>query len=212
MLRSTPPPISPEAMREATWRRIFDEHGLVWAPHNLITPGVVACVEAETRRVEESGPAREVYTSAGAALSRTTRDALLAKAESFLARVAIPAVELRPSGLPVGLGLFASHGLPAGQLIGEYTGLVCLIDDVEERGAYAYEAWPGSPLAIDACTAGNHTRFVNHAPEPNLEVLQCVVARTWHVLFAARRTIAAGEELFVDYGDGYWRRRRMIEI
>lgn len=199
-------------MREATWRRIFDEHGLVWAPHNLITPGAAACVEAETRRVQESSAAREVYTSTGTALPDATRDAAIAKAESFLARGAIPAVELRPSSLPVGLGLFASQELPAGQLIGEYTGLVCLIDEVEERGAYAYEAWPGSPLAIDGCTAGNHTRFVNHAPHPNLNVLQCVVASTWHVLFVARRTIAAGEELFFDYGDGYWRRRRMVEI
>lgn len=199
-------------MREATWRRIFDEHGLVWAPHNLITPGVAACVEAETLRVEESGAARQVYTSTGAALPGATRDALIAKAEAFVARGAIPTVELRPSGLPVGLGLFASQALSAGQLIGEYTGLVCLIDEVEERGAYAYEAWPGSPLAIDACTAGNHTRFINHARDPNLDVLQCVIAGSWHVLFAARRIIAAGEELFVDYGDGYWRRRRMIEI
>lgn len=204
--------MSPVATREASWRRIFDEHALVWAPHNLISPAAAACVDAETRRLQESGAAREAYTSRSANLPSATRDALIASAESFVARGAIPAVELRPSGLPVGLGLFASEELHAGDFIGEYTGLVCLIDDVEERGAYAYEAWPGSPLAIDACTAGNHTRFVNHSAEPNLDVLQCVVASMWHVLFVARRNIAAGEELFFDYGDAYWRRRRMIEI
>lgn len=198
-------------MREATWRQIFDERGLVWAPHNLITPGVADCVEAEQRRVTASGRTREVYSSRGPALAGATADALIASAEAFVAHGAIPAVELRPSGLPVGLGLFASQPLAAGQLIGEYTGLVCLIEDVEERGAYAYEAWPGSPLAIDACTAGNHTRFVNHAPDPNLDVLQCVIAGSWRVLFMAKRAIPAGAELFFDYGDGYWRRRRMLE-
>jgi hypothetical protein len=210
LLRTGPPPPSAEAQREAMWRKLFDERGLVWAPHNLITPSAASFVETETRRVEASG-AREIRSSKGAALPSATRDALLASAEAFLARSVIPAVELRPSGLPVGFGLFASQALDAGQLIGEYTGLVCLLDDVEERGAYAYEAWPGSPVAIDACTAGNHTRFVNHAPTPNLDVLQCVVAGTWHVFYAARRAIAEGEELFVDYGDDYWRRRRMID-
>jgi uncharacterized protein len=218
LLRGSPTQAAPqgaassrEATRQAAWRRIFDERGLVWAPHNLITPSAAAFVEAETRRVENGGAAPAHVSTSRAALPRATCDALIAQAESFLARGAIPAVELRPSGLPVGFGLFAADELAAGELIGEYTGLVCPLDDVEERGAYAYEAWPGSPLAIDACTAGNHTRFVNHAGDPNIDVVQCVVANTWHVLYAARRTIAAGEELFVDYGDEYWRRRRLIE-
>lgn len=210
LLRTQPPPASADALREATWRRIFDERGLVWAPHALVPPSVAAVVAAERRRVEESGPAREVFTSNGAVLRGAACDALITKAESFIAGGSIPAVEVQPSNLPVGLGLFASEAMNAGELLGEYTGLICSIDDVEEGGAYAYEAWPGSPLAIDACTAGNHTRFVNHAKDPNLDVLQCVVASSWRVLFATRRTIAAGEELFFDYGHAYWRRRRMI--
>jgi hypothetical protein len=177
------------------WRRIFRERGLVWTQHNLITPAAEALVEAETRRMERSGAARKTAE----------------KAEAFVARGAIPSVELRPSKLPIGEGLFAVDGIAAGELIGEYTGLVLPIDDVEERGAYAYEAWPGSPLAIDACTAGNHTRFVNHASDPNLDVSQCFVAGSWRVLLTARRTIAAGDELFFDYGHTYWRRRRMLE-
>jgi hypothetical protein len=73
-----------------------------------ILAGLNALADAEAQRLKESGAAREIHTSAGTTLSGATRDALIANAESFVARRAIPAVELRPSGLPaVGLGLFA---------------------------------------------------------------------------------------------------------
>lgn len=195
------PPSSPDAR----WRKLFDEHGLVWTAHNLITPAAAPYVDAEARRLEALDVAPPPVTNGKAAS--------LADAASFVAAPRVPDVEVRPSSLPgpaVGLGLFASHALAAGDVIGEYTGLVCLVDDVEERGAYAYQAWPGAPVAVDACTAGCHTRFVNHADDPNLDIVQCVVALAWHVLYVARRDIAAGEELFVHYGDTYWRRRRMV--
>jgi SET domain-containing protein len=34
-----------------------------------------------------------------------------------------------------------------------------------------------------------------------------VVARAWHVLYVTIRAIDEGEELLVDYGREYWRKR-----
>ncbi len=74
-----------------------------------------------------------------------------------------------------------------------------------EAASASASAQPGramaaaSPVAmVDATHFGNVARMVNHSCDPNLEVFhqQC------HIVFRAKRPIAAGEELTVDYNPG----------
>ncbi len=186
------------------WERLFAERELVWTPRVLVTPAAAGAVEEELARID-AGKAHGRRASDPSLLS-TEGDELLADARDALLRGALPAVDLRPSA--VGFGLFAFEPLPARQLIGTYAGLLTPIHDVAEQGAYAHEAWPDAPVAIDAAVAGNHTRFLNHGAKPNIATVQCIIARSWHVLYVTSRAIAADEELLVDYGKEYWRRRK----
>lgn len=53
--------------------------------------------------------------------------------------------------------------------------------------------------SIDASRGGDATAFINHSCDPNL-FMRTVHG---HVLFFARRDIAPGDELTLDYGDSY---------
>ena len=56
---------------------------------------------------------------------------------------------------------------------------------------------------IDATHCGSCARFINHSCEPNLAVILCRIDSVVpHVAFFARRDIAPGEELTIDYGEG----------
>lgn len=56
--------------------------------------------------------------------------------------------------------------------------------------------------AVDPARS-NPARFINHAPRPNLRKVKQRFPDRRLRLYAAR-DVAAGEELFFDYGDSYW--------
>jgi len=66
----------------------------------------------------------------------------------------------------------------------------------------------GRELDIDAGEAGGLLRFANHIsgdlPGPSAGPDHFSVTGRWHAVFIARRRIAAGEEITLDYGDAYW--------
>lgn len=113
------------------------------------------------------------------------------------------AIEVRDSGIH-GLGVFARRRIAAGSPIGRYLGRRYSADEVHSRHwehalTYVFGLSDGS--VIDGSEGGNATRHINHSCEPN-----CVAWEvedddgTLHVEIEARRPIARGEELFIDYG------------
>ena len=126
-------------------------------------------------------------------------------------------VSVRPAGPGRGLGLFAAADLEEGTFIGEYAGLIRRAGSTRPvpvpGGGYASDfAW-GYPrlrrispaLEVDARTAGNALRFVNHSFHPVAEADHTALPEeSWTVFFRLIRSVSAGSEITVDYGEEYW--------
>ena len=102
-----------------------------------------------------------------------------------------------------GRGVFASRDLGVGSQIIEYKGEI--IDWKEAQRRHPHD--PSQPnhtfyfhlddsTVIDGRVKGNDARWINHSCAPNCEAEQ----RGNRVFIHALRDIAAGEELFYDYG------------
>ncbi len=107
------------------------------------------------------------------------------------------AVRVGASGIH-GRGVYAREALPARRKIGELSGTLVPIADLRpriERLAVIYYIELSRRYALD-CSQGNAFKHLNHHCEPNCYLR--VIRRRVEVY--ARRDIAAGEELFVDYG------------
>jgi SET domain-containing protein len=111
-------------------------------------------------------------------------------------------IQVRPSGVH-GKGVFALSDIEPGERIIEYKGELITWPQALERHPHD----PSDPnhtfffhidesRVIDGGVQGNDARWINHACEPNCEAEQ-VGAR---VYIRALQPIAAGQELFYDYG------------
>ena len=119
----------------------------------------------------------------------------------------------------VGYGVFASEDLPAGTFIAEYTGVVTPRDQVKNRtwswrypirGSFI-DSLP-SPASLDGRLHGNELRFVNHSDDRNTSAIFVHDGTTWVNCYYARKPIGKGEELLVNYGKRYWKKRTKIEL
>ena len=86
-----------------------------------------------------------------------------------------------------GFGCFARVGLAAGEFIGTYEG-----QEVQEDGVYVLWVFDANGGVLNARKGCNLLRWLNHSDEPNAE-FDCFD-------LYARRPIAAGEEITIDYG------------
>jgi SET domain-containing protein len=109
---------------------------------------------------------------------------------------------VRRSGVH-GKGVYALRPIAAGERIIEYTGERITWKEALRRHPHD----PKDPNhtfyfhiddghVIDALYGGNASRWINHACEPNCEADE----QEGRVFIQALRDIAAGEELFYDYG------------
>jgi len=109
---------------------------------------------------------------------------------------------VRRSGIH-GKGVFALQDIAAGQTIIEYVGEVITWAEAQARHPHD----PANPnhtfyfhidenRVIDALVGGNSSRWINHSCDGNCEAK----LQDGRVFIAARRDIAAGEELHYDYG------------
>lgn len=113
-----------------------------------------------------------------------------------------PRVQVRPSGVH-GRGVFARRPLEAGQRLIEYKGEVISWPEALRRHPHD-PAQPNHTFyfhvddenVIDGKHQGNAARWINHACEPNCEAQD----HGGRIFIHALRDIAAGEELFFDYG------------
>lgn len=128
----------------------------------------------------------------------------------------LPRLEIRHIGGLLGHGLFTLDSLSPGDLIGEYFGIVRHSRPgrpLPEGGFSTDYAWGfpevrnlGRNLEIDAREAGGLLRYANHAEaaSANTEPDHLPLDGNWHLIFVALRAIEAGEEITIDYGEGYW--------
>ncbi len=173
-----------------------------------------------------------VVLSNSAKLGWLEHETLVQKYGEDIRAGTVPAVTIAQTK-EAGQGLFAKETLPAGAFVGEYSGEIHVPDDEEiawisERyrrftaGRYEYDAkeqeyafayhpyseFSSVPFSvIDAADTGNHTRFINHDSEPNLDVGYIFLDGMWHTIMVTNREIKPGEQLSFDYGQDYWNLR-----
>lgn len=109
----------------------------------------------------------------------------------------------------LGYGCFAAEDIAPLDFIGEYTGHVVPREQVLQEGAYAIYYNGTKTLAIDAARIGNETRFLNHTPkvESNVVPEHAVVSGIRRLYFFAKEFISSGTELRFDYGPEYFLHR-----
>ena len=110
------------------------------------------------------------------------------------------ALVVRPSPL-VGRGLFSPLPIPARVKIGEFEGDVIGLREARRRakGRSVIAIVELDRHALDATHMTRGFRFINHSCDPNT-FFRCTPTRAE---IYARRAIAAGEELTVDYGESH---------
>jgi SET domain-containing protein len=106
-------------------------------------------------------------------------------------------LRVKPSGI-VGKGLFAGAPIPRRAKIGEFEGEKVGLRESRRRakGRAVIAIVELERHALDATRSRRGFRFINHSCDPNT-FMRCTPTRAE---FYARRAIAAGEELTVDYG------------
>lgn len=101
-----------------------------------------------------------------------------------------------------GLGLFAVKPFKKGAHVVAYRGRRISNAEAEKREArgarYMFEI--NSRWTLDGSSRWNKARYVNHSCRPNVEALQ----RGRAIVYKARRKIAPGDEITVDYGKDYF--------
>jgi SET domain-containing protein len=101
----------------------------------------------------------------------------------------------------VGRGLFASKAIAARVKIGEFEGERIGLREARRRahGRSVIAIVELERHALDATGWKHGFRFINHSCDPNT-FMRCTATRAE---FYARRAIAPGEELTVDYGESH---------
>lgn len=119
-------------------------------------------------------------------------------------------VEIKASTIVgAGQGLFALVDIPAGEVVGEYSGdrIPSLAKWMRLRNKDYVMMTDSLGLVVDAAKRQEMIlRYVNHHFDPRRQNL-IREAKNESVYFVTTRPIAAGEEFFVDYGDLYWKLR-----
>ncbi|TBU37894.1 SET domain-containing protein [Dichomitus squalens] len=107
-----------------------------------------------------------------------------------------------------GLGLFLDEDVKEGDLVAEYVGELIYEPTFQCRSQLAehigrsYVFGLNTQISVDSTYAGNPARYINHAPyrKANLEVMILFVHGEQRIGIFAKKSIARGTELFLDYG------------
>lgn len=136
---------------------------------------------------------------------------------------AIP-MHIRWINKTVQYGVFTEIDLQPGDMVSEYTGILCR-DEADEENGYIwdyptviYQTIPGKKrrkkikYCVDALRAGNFARFINHTQRKYQNVGIQIVPRNnmWHVIYVAQKVIKKGQQLLTYYGTQYWRDRQIV--
>ncbi len=116
----------------------------------------------------------------------------------------------------IGYGLITNRHLEEDTFIGLYTGVVRPLDFWRSDSnawcaRYPLSFFSSKYLAVDACREGNLMRFANHSDTPNLTAHYGVDRGLLYILIITNHWIPRGAFLTLDYGPGYWKKRRKLE-
>lgn len=125
----------------------------------------------------------------------------------------------------LGCGVFAKQNIEPKEFIGIYSGLFELIqENNDQNNEYAYDVTEGilkqflSSLNLDddgsgvyflrtnALKAGNFTKYINHSNSPNVDTKLRKIDNHIQILLFALKPIQQGCQLFLDYGEEYWKK------
>ena len=114
-----------------------------------------------------------------------------------------------------GFGIFAAYDLTPGIVLDEYLGEIVDSDLLESTDyMWDYPLELESENAIIALTfgmnslhRGNAMRFVNHSKYPNSKALYIPFNNSWHIFYFVTKFIPQDTQIFVNYGDVYWKGR-----
>ncbi|RLN88064.1 hypothetical protein BBJ28_00003623 [Nothophytophthora sp. Chile5] len=117
----------------------------------------------------------------------------------------------------LGLGVYTTEALFAGEIIAEYSGSLCeyktlyegqpeeakkqnsgytmLLNEKSKRGRFVY---------VEALKCGSIARFFQHACTPNVEFVEMQNRSSVKVLARMIESVAAGAQIVVHYGDEIW--------
>ena len=111
-------------------------------------------------------------------------------------------IQVRRSGVH-GKGVFALVPIAKGTRLIEYVGEIISWPEAQERHPHdpddpnhTFYFHVDDDRVIDAAVGGNAARWINHACRPNCKAEE----EDGRIFIDAKRDIAAGEELFYDYG------------
>ena len=109
----------------------------------------------------------------------------------------------------VGYGVWTNVDIPAHAYVGEYAGILRKrkwFGRWKNHYCFDYNIGEGrnTGYVIDAQNFGNHTRFINHSFEPNLETASVYCGEWMHIIVYVPKIISAGTQLCYDYGEDSW--------
>ncbi len=150
-------------------------------------------------------------------------DKLTQKYDLFVKSGYIAPVYIKWVNDQIGYGCFASTDIPQGNLIAEYVGEIIPKNKIASKiwswkypckGTFS-KKFPKN-ISINAFKFGNETRFINHGVDSKRNLPNCTIEfaytnGAWRILYVAKRYINKDEELLVDYGLRYWRKRELIK-
>ena len=125
-------------------------------------------------------------------------------------------VKIKPSRIPqAGNGLFSNRRFQKGELVCEYTGKVLtLLQAIRTPDKTYMMGGFGLNVHLDAQECPESMgRYINDPRNPELLNVEFVKLRDARkALVVATRDIEVDEELYVSYGEGYWRVHEGVEM
>lgn len=120
-----------------------------------------------------------------------------------------PGIEVKTSPID-GKGCFAAAPFKKGRKIAEYVGEKISRREIARRlkgRRRIHICGINSYWAIDGRDTGNGTQYINHSCQPN-----CFVRIIHdHIIFFAKRDIAPGEEILLDYEESYHTDKKLCQ-
>lgn len=109
----------------------------------------------------------------------------------------------------MGYGVRVKKDLSENTKIGCYIGpLIFGKNDDDEKWIYSFQ-YVFSDSAIDGSTKESMTSLLNHSNKPNcnvdFEIHSVDGIEEIHLTFCLNKDVKMGEEVFIDYGEDYWR-------
>ncbi|KAJ4994119.1 SET domain-containing protein [Stagonosporopsis vannaccii] len=115
-------------------------------------------------------------------------------------------IELRWAGDDKGIGTYARRAIKKGTVLGEYVGE--LTPDVDSDSTYLFNVNNDLdvPVAlIDSLRMGNWVRYINHSCDSSTDFERARIGEEIRFIVKATKRIRVGEEVTVNYGDGFWK-------